>query len=116
MKPCVQCSSLERYKDGTCKACKEAYRQRNLARHKASIRRAQLRIRYGVSPEEWDAMAEVQSGKCAICKQVPKKLCVDHDHKSKKVRGLLCMHCNTALGYVEREGWLEATRQYLSRG
>jgi len=39
-------------------------------------------------------------GKCAIC-GVRKKLVVDHDHRTEKVRGLLCYRCNIAVGYIE---------------
>lgn len=62
-------------------------------------RRAQLKYRYGMTEEEWDQMLEVQQGLCAICGKDPgDRLCVDHDHKTGKVRGLLCRGCNAALG------------------
>ena len=46
-------------------------------------------------------MFEYQGGKCAICEEqclTERELAVDHCHKTGKVRGLLCMRCNTALG------------------
>lgn len=39
---------------------------------------------------------ESQMGLCAICKR-PKKLNVDHDHKTGEIRGLLCSRCNLGL-------------------
>lgn len=54
-----------------------------------------------MTPEEYDKMSAHQGGACAICNQVPKlgkKLCIDHDHKTGLVRGLLCTFCNRAIG------------------
>ena len=43
------------------------------------------------------SLLKKQKGKCKICKHED-KLVVDHDHKTGKVRGLLCASCNIALG------------------
>ena len=58
--------------------------------------------KYNMRPEEYDAMLEVQSGVCLICGRPPKKirLHVDHDHKTGKVRGLLCFQCNNQVVLV----------------
>lgn len=48
-------------------------------------------------------MLLAQNGKCAICGTLPEPgrlLCVDHRHSDGVVRGLLCDHCNTALGHL----------------
>lgn len=62
-----------------------------------------LRQRYGITLEEYDRMFALQSGVCAICKQpendaYKRRLSVDHDHETGKVRGLLCHQCNTGIG------------------
>lgn len=64
---------------------------------------------YGITLNDYNSMLENQNGVCAICskKETRKthgtlnKLFVDHNHKTNKVRGLLCNHCNRALGEVK---------------
>lgn len=53
--------------------------------------------RYGVSLSRFIDLAVNQEAKCAICGDKT-KLCVDHNHATGKVRGLLCRKCNAALG------------------
>lgn len=55
--------------------------------------------RYGVTEKELSKLIDKQNNKCLICKQrlvVPQ---VDHCHKTKKIRGILCKHCNLGLGF-----------------
>ena len=66
-------------------------------------RREKLLNKYGITPADYDAMAEQQGGVCAICDLPPPAdgvLCVDHDHDTGKVRGLLCRTCNTGIGHL----------------
>ncbi len=59
-----------------------------------------LMKKFGITPEDYDKMFEMQDGKCAIChKNSGRTLHVDHNHKTGKVRGLLCFQCNLVLGY-----------------
>jgi hypothetical protein len=57
---------------------------------------------YGITLEDYNRMFEEQEGCCKICKrhqtEFNKRLHVDHDHKTGKIRGLLCHNCNLALG------------------
>lgn len=66
-----------------------------------SGREYRLRRVFGISLEEYEKLAVAQGNACAICRNPPKSrknLDVDHDHKTGKVRGLLCNLCNMGLG------------------
>jgi hypothetical protein len=56
-----------------------------------------LRRRYGLESKEVQALIDSQGGLCPIClKRSPTQ--VDHDHSIGKVRGILCIYCNAAMG------------------
>jgi hypothetical protein len=57
--------------------------------------------RSGMTPERYDELKLKQEGKCAICGTVPELLDADHCHTEKKPRGLLCRHCNLAIGLLK---------------
>lgn len=60
--------------------------------------------RYGLSYHDIKAKLEEQHGKCYGCwTDIDESTCVDHDHESGKVRGLLCKSCNWALGQVSED-------------
>jgi hypothetical protein len=61
------------------------------------------RIRsYGISVEDYESMLEEQNGTCWICNGTNDEtaLCIDHDHETNLVRGLLCNLCNRSLGLM----------------
>lgn len=60
-------------------------------------RNKQLIRKYGITLEDYEVLLKNQGGVCGICGKPPKPdraLDVDHDHKTGKVRGLLCHNCN----------------------
>lgn len=58
-----------------------------------------LKYEYGIGLEKYNYMLASQNNCCAICKKTDgKSLCVDHNHATGKIRGLLCNKCNKALG------------------
>lgn len=68
-----------------------------------SSRKAHLKRKYNITLEEYKAMSLLQNHKCFICgspemNNKNKVLCVDHNHTTGKIRGLLCGNCNTGLG------------------
>lgn len=79
--------------------------------HLKARRNYNRRSKYGLSPEAFDALFEKQGGVCAICPQVfdrqakkgPGCVCVDHNHDTGEVRGLLCRGCNVAAGFMEKD-------------
>ena len=60
----------------------------------------QRRTKYGIEPADFKRMKLEQNNLCAVCLE-DKALNVDHDHKTGKVRGLLCGDCNTGLGKLK---------------
>lgn len=66
---------------------------------KRRARECELR-RFGLTIAAYGLILESQGGRCAICLAAPKdtRLHVDHNHRTGKVRGLLCFQCNALLG------------------
>jgi hypothetical protein len=79
-----------------------------------------LRWKYGLTPEAWDEMFERQGRACASCRSDTskgKRFHTDHCHKTNKVRGILCHHCNLMIGHAkDNVRTLEAAIEYLKRG
>lgn len=96
---------------------------RDRCKHYRSIsgRTYDLRKNYGITEKIYDAMFNAQGGVCAICGAPPNsaakgRLAVDHDHATKRNRGLLCTMCNHALERVENDpDWGTKALNYLSR-
>lgn len=85
-------------------------------KRKTARRRTKLLKKYDITPEQYDKMFALQDGKCVGCGRPPKnvRLSVEHDHKTKRVRGLACHNCNRHLigkNTAETARWLVA---YLS--
>lgn len=77
--------------------------------------RRHRRVTYGLSQEQFDELQAKQEGACAIChKPFTKRICVDHDHETGAVRGLLCNPCNSGIGNLQDSiENLEAAIRYL---
>jgi recombination endonuclease VII len=84
---------------------KEAARQREKRRKFRECGKQHadhLRRTFGLTVDQYDTMLITQNGACAICRGQNKdlrRLSVDHNHATGKIRGLLCYTCNAALGY-----------------
>jgi hypothetical protein len=71
---------------------------------------------YAISEEVYQKMVIEQRGRCAICEDNSRLLCIDHDHTTKQVRGLLCSKCNSGLGFFKDNTiLLMKAKDYLDR-
>ena len=79
------------------------YRAANKDRIKKYDKQYQRKRKYGITSDEFVALLEKQKGCCAICCKVLEEgrdTHVDHDHKTGKVRGILCRDCNLGIGLL----------------
>lgn len=87
------------YPSAYCKSCNRVLYRQNLEYFKLTGRKDHLKRSYNLSLADFEDLKSIQEGKCAICKQ-EQNLHVDHDHVTKKTRGLLCRSCNTGIGLL----------------
>lgn len=85
-----------------------------------SVENGRLKRRFGISLDEYNDIFSKQEGRCAICGRHQSEFDiafdVDHDHKTGKVRGLLCRYCNTSLGHFKDDtSILQKAIDYLKR-
>lgn len=85
-----------------------AFKRRSAELSKDPVRRARKAFnirkhKYGVTKERYFKLFEKQKGKCGVCGCRPPKgdhsFHIDHNHRTGKVRGLLCRRCNNGLGF-----------------
>lgn len=83
--------------------------------NKEKVKDQQRLTKYGVPIGWFSDQSNKQNGKCGICGVVPQKtLCVDHNHSTGEIRGLLCHDCNMALGkFKDSEFLLLRAIKYL---
>ncbi len=73
-----------------------------------------MKYKYGISEVEFEIMLKSQDNKCLICGLEFIEPCVDHCHKTGKIRSLLCQKCNTALGlFDDNPKLLKIATKYL---
>ena len=120
---CGQAKSLEEFPRNRsmafgrgvyCKPCHNA-RTRASVRRAGGARHYHLRRRYGVGASDVRLLIEKQGGLCALCETNPATQ-VDHDHKTGRVRGILCLHCNAGMGaFHDDPGIIERAIRYLEQ-
>ena len=90
----------------------------NPTKARKSNRRYKIKLHFGISLEAYDALLEVQNNHCALCPKTAKengrRLAVDHDHSTGRIRGLLCVVCNHGLGALgDTEAGLLKALEYI---
>lgn len=58
-------------------------------------------LKYGINKRQFDSMVKEQGGHCALCDGPP--YCIDHDHKTGAIRGVLCTVCNMSMAAIDRD-------------
>lgn len=110
MKTCRKCKvekSLDSFHknkvrpDGLAHWCKSCQGAATAASQKKALPR-----KYGITMEDYESMVERQGGRCAICLsdnpgRTKSVWCIDHDHETGQVRGLLCGDCNTGIALLK---------------
>lgn len=124
-KSSIEFSKCTARKDGFklyCKTCEnisaQVYYQKNRQReikrvqkywstHRDQKRNNDLKLKYGITLDDYNKLFEEQQGCCAICgihnSELKCPLGVDHNHITEKIRGLLCRECNSAIGKLKSD-------------
>lgn len=106
-------------REDRCMKARKRYKQNPIAKRKCILKKW-----YGITLEDYDKMFEAQKGLCAICgnpETVKRKndtairrLAIDHDHRTGKIRGLLCGDCNVGLGkFKDSANIIDKAAKYL---
>ncbi len=108
-----QCKKCKRkkYKEYSqqleAKRRKRKYMKKYDAKRKLEVKEKNLINKYGMTLKEWNKMFQKQKGECAICgihqSELHWGLCVDHNHKTGYIRGLLCHKCNDGMGRLRAD-------------
>lgn len=106
-----------------CTSCKVQLNKKRRIEDRENVltieRRSKLKTTYGITLEQYDSMLKAQNNCCAICSAKKpggrtKLFFIDHCHTTGKVRGLLCMRCNTGLGlFLDNPKFLSSAINYL---
>ena len=115
-KRCTKCKKLKPLKDfakekfgaqGRKSCCKECRKWIDIYK------------KYKLTKEEWESLLKKQGSTCAIChRDKPKDSHwhTDHNHATGAIRGILCHHCNQALGiFFDSPVFLQSAMDYLNR-
>lgn len=122
----ITCNDCRKYYNKFYKDNRNSYKDRrkeyylaNKEEHAKRMYKNHIRRKYNLTLENLDRMIEKQDNKCLICNknfsilEGWNKRCVDHDHKTGKIRGILCRKCNISLHYIEDNNLWKQAQNYL---
>lgn len=108
---CTKCESTKPIEDFSsdfhCKECISTYKRNyyNTPETKQKYWERSILKKFGLTPQQYQEMFDLQNGRCKICNthqsELKQRLSVDHNHKTGKVRSLLCNDCNTGIGLLK---------------
>jgi hypothetical protein len=113
----IQFQTYDRIQPDTTRGrrvARKAYREKNKEIISIKKNRAKATV------EQYNYLLSTQNGKCAICNidhtQLKRRIAVDHDHVTGKIRGLLCDKCNRGLGlFCDNKDFLKKAANYLTQ-
>ena len=122
VKQCKKCGETKNFsafylgpngrpKNARCKPCHSRY-----------IQEERIIRTYGITQKQFDEMFARQSGVCAICggaesgTRLSGRMCVDHNHQTGEIRGILCAPCNRGIGLLrDSSNVLLKAAEYLKK-
>ena len=111
----------QRYYKNNSKSIREKvanYNKLNSEKRRLVVKKSWIKCKYGIVYEDYLSMHREQDYKCKICKrhadEFKKGLVVDHNHKTGKVRALLCTNCNSQLHVLENKELYDKYMNYLN--
>jgi hypothetical protein len=111
----------QRYYKNNAESIKEKvakHNKLNPEKRKLVVKKSFIKCKYGIIYEDYLSMHREQEYRCKICKrhadEFKKGLVVDHDHKTGKVRALLCTNCNSQLHVLENKELYDKYMNYLN--
>lgn len=91
-------------KDQFAKYCKKCIKEDLITKKIKDKRRwYDFKRKYGVTKRIYNIWLKRQKGLCKICGIIPKKMCIDHNHETGEIRGLLCVTCNIIIGLAKED-------------
>lgn len=114
----LSCFSKDKHtKDGRCfyyKNCVSLnHKMKPRPRCSKQNKSRHLKSKYNMTLDQYNQMFDTQRGLCAVCGvpagDLKRNLAVDHNHRTGKIRGLLCFACNSLIGRIEKNPLLIPT-------
>jgi len=135
MKKCTKCGvekPLSEFhknkstKDKYCSLCKPCnnkhaftWNKKEVEKRRVIVQKNNYKKRYGLSIQQKQELIDKQNSKCAICTNQLKDthdVCVDHNHTTGQIRGILCRKCNLGIGHLQdSQEILKSALKYLKK-